>query len=293
MINKTTQSISIIIPAKNEALALAVLLPKLKLAYPHYEIVLVNDGSSDSTAHIAESNGAKVVSHPYPMGHGAAIKSGARAATGDIFIFMDGDGQHQVEDIERLLSKFNEGYDMVVGARSKTSQANTLRWIGNSFYNMLASNIVGHKILDLTSGFRVVNASKFKEFLYLFPNGFSSPTTVTMAFFRSAYSVCYVPIEVKPRLGKSHLLPFRDGVRFLLIIYKMTILYSPLKVFLPLAGLHFLAGIANYIYTYMTQGRFTNMSAVMLSAAVIIFLIGLLSEQITMLMYSKNPYESD
>jgi glycosyltransferase involved in cell wall biosynthesis len=285
--------ISIIIPAKNEAPALAQLLPSLRKVYPTFEIVVVNDGSTDDTATVARTLGARVVSHPYPMGHGAAIKSGARHAKGEVFIFMDGDGQHQVQDIEKLLSKFHQGYDMVVGARDKSSQANFVRWAGNSFYNVLASQIVGHRILDLTSGFRVVNAKKFKEFLYLFPNGFSSPTTVTMAFFRSAYSVGYVPIEVKQRIGKSHLLPFRDGLRFLIIIYKMTTLYSPLKVFLPFAALHFFAGVANYIYTYGTQGRFTNMSAVMFSASVIIFLIGLLCEQITTLMYSKNTDETE
>lgn len=290
---KKLHPISIIIPAKNEAPALSLLLPLLRKTYPLFEILVVNDGSTDNTADVAESLGARVISHPYPMGHGAAIKSGARNAKGDIFIFMDGDGQHQVQDIDSLLSKFQEGFDMVVGARDKSSQASLLRWAGNSFYNILASQIVGHTILDLTSGFRVVDAKKFKEFLYLFPNGFSSPTTVTMAFFRSAYSVCYVPIVVKQRIGKSHLLPFRDGLRFLLIIYKMTTLYSPLKVFLPFAALHFFAGIANYIYTYCTQGRFTNMSAVMFSASVIIFLIGLLCEQVTTLMYSKNADESD
>lgn len=283
--------ISIIIPAKNEASSLTVLLPELKKAYPEAEIIVVNDGSSDETKEIVKNNNVTLVSHPYSMGNGASIKSGARAAHGDTLVFMDGDGQHQVSEISKLLSKYHDGYDMVVGARDKASQANLLRWAGNSFYNILASHLVGHTISDLTSGFRVVNAKKFKEFLYLYPNGFSAPTTVTMAFFRSGYSVYYEPITVKKRIGQSHLLPFRDGLRFLLIIYKITTLYSPLKVFLPFAMLHFFLGIANYIYTYSTQGRFTNMSAVMFSASVIIFLIGLLCEQITTLMYSASAYE--
>jgi glycosyltransferase involved in cell wall biosynthesis len=283
--------ISIIIPAKNEAPALASLLPELKKAYADAEIIVVNDGSTDETKKIVENCGVTLVSHPYSVGNGASIKSGTRAASGNILIFLDGDGQHQVSEISKLLSKYNEGYDMVVGARDKASQANLLRWAGNSFYNVLASHLVGHTISDLTSGFRVVNAKKFKEFLYLYPNGFSAPTTVTMAFFRSGYTVYYEPIHVKKRVGQSHLLPFRDGLRFLLIIYKITTLYSPLKVFLPFAVLHFFLGIINYIYTYSSQGRFTNMSAVLFSSSVIIFLIGLLCEQITTLMYSASTNE--
>lgn len=285
--------ISVIIPAKNEAEPLKQFLPTLRQTYPDFEIIVVNDGSTDDTAHTAMENGAIVVSHPYPMGHGAALKSGVRVAKGDTFIFMDADGQHQVKDIEPLLTKFNEGFDMVVGARDKKSQANTYRWAANSFGNFLASQIVGHSIIDLTSGFRIVKAHKFKEFLYLYPNGFSTPTTVTMAFFRSAYSVCYVPIDVQKRIGVSHLRPFRDAFRFLLIIYKMTTLYSPLKVFLPFAALHFIAGLANYFYTYTTSGRFTNMSAFLFSASIIIFLIGLLCEQITTLTYSKANDENN
>jgi glycosyltransferase involved in cell wall biosynthesis len=269
-------SISIIIPAKNEEKALAVLLPELKNQYSNAEIIVVNDGSTDGTAKIAEAQGMKVISHPYSMGNGASIKTGARAAKGDILIFMDGDGQHQVSDIAALLEKYREGYDMVIGARDKTAQASLLRWAGNSFGNILASHLVGHTVCDLTSGFRVVTAKKFKEFLYLYPNGFSTATTVTMAFFRTGYSIFYQSITVKQRIGTSHLLPFRDGLRFLLIIYKMTTLYSPLKVFMPFAALHFFAGLFNYIYTFTTEGRFTNMSAVMFSASIIIFLIGLL-----------------
>jgi glycosyltransferase involved in cell wall biosynthesis len=278
---------SIIIPAKNEAQSLKILLPQLREAYPQAEIIVVNDGSTDNTAQVAKEY-ATVLSHPYSIGNGGAIKTGARAARGDIFVFMDADGQHLVENIQPLLATYHEGFDMVVGARNRQSQASTLRYIGNSIYNYLASHIVGQKILDLTSGCRVVNAQKFKAFLHLLPNGFSSPTTITMAFFRSGFSVCYLPIKVNARLGKSHLKPFSDGLKFLLIIYKMTILYSPLKVFVPFAILHFMAGIANYAYTYATTGRFTNMSAVFLSASVIIFLIGLISEQITVLMYANT-----
>lgn len=285
-------SISVIIPAKNEAATLQTLLPELKNRYPDFEIIVVNDGSTDHTADIARSHHVTVVSHLYPMGHGAAIKSGVRHANGDILLFMDGDGQHQVSDIPALLSTFEAGYDMVVGERNIRSQASLIRWAGNTVYNTLASHIVGHRIGDLTSGFRIVRAKKFKDFLFLLPNGFSSPTTITMAFFRCGYSVAYVPIHIKKRIGKSHLLPLRDGLRFLIIIYKMTALYSPLKVFLPFAALHFFIGIVSFFYTLLTQGCSTHIAIFMLSASVIIFFIGLLGEQLTALLYSTQHHEN-
>ena len=280
-------NISIIIPAKNEAQGLKLFLPELRKLYPQYQIIVVDDGSNDDTAKIALECHCEVVTHPYSVGNGGAIKSGARAAKGDVFIFMDADGQHQPQTLLPLLNKYREGFDMVVGARNRSSQANLFRWFGNTVYNKLASLIVGQQVLDLTSGLRVVNAKKFKEFLHLLPNGFSAPSTITLAFFRTGYTVAYEQIPVQQRLGKSHLRPITDGIRFFLILYKMTILYSPLKVFFPLAFLHLLAGIGNYAYTFYTQGRFTNMSALLLSAAVIIFLIGVVSEQITSLMYQR------
>lgn len=283
--------VSVIIPAKNEAMGLKSFLPALRQAYPTFEIIVVNDGSSDETALIAKTAGARVISHPYSIGNGACLKTGARAAQGKTLLFMDGDGQHQVQAIAPLLAKYQQGYDMVVGARDRQAQASTLRWLGNCFYNKLASFIVHHPVQDLTSGMRIVNAQKFKEFLHLLPNGFSAPSTITMAFFRAGYFVAYEPIPVQQRIGQSHLKPFTDGIRFLIIIYKMAILYSPLKVFLPIASLFFLAGIGNYAHTYFTQGRFTNMSVVLFSTAIIIFLIGLISEQITLLMYFNAKSE--
>jgi glycosyltransferase involved in cell wall biosynthesis len=222
------------------------------------------------------------------MGNGAAIKRGARIATGDILVFMDGDGQHDPADVARLLEKLEQGYDMVVGARDWGSQAGVGRGLANTLYNWLASRMTGHHVADLTSGFRAVRAEKFREFIHLLPNGFSYPTTSTMAFFRSAYPVTYVPITAAPRLGKSHIRPLHDGVRFLLIIFKIATLYSPLKLFVPASGVFFLLGLANYARTFFLYGRLTNMSTLMWSAAVIVFLIGLISEQITALTYRRD-----
>jgi len=282
-------SVSIILPAKNEAEGLQRTLPALRERMPGAEIIVVDDGSTDATAAVAAEFGAQVLSSPYSMGNGAAIKRGARAATGDVLVFMDADGQHDPACIQILLAKLDEGYDMVVGARDWSGQAGVHRGVANAFYNWLASRMTGFEVKDLTSGFRIVRAARFLEFLHLLPNGFSYPTTSTMAFFRSAYPVAYVQIPVARRVGtNSHIRPLKDGIRFLLIIFKIATLYSPLKLFAPVGGAFFLTGLGYYGYTFATQGRFTNMSVLLFSAAVIIFLIGLISEQITNLTYLRG-----
>lgn len=280
--------LSIILPAKNEAEGLKLVLPSLINYFPEAEVIVVDDGSEDNTAAIANDFGAYVISHPYSMGNGAAIKSGARAAKGDILVFMDSDGQHQPADISRLLEKISNGYDMVVGARKKASQAGVHRAVANGFYNRLASWMTEQNIDDLTSGFRAVNAHKFRKFLYLLPNGFSYPTTITMSFFRAGFSVAYIPIHAPKRIGKSHIRLMRDGFRFLLIIFKIGTLYSPLKLFMPISLSFFATGLGYYLYTFNAMHRFTNMSALLLVTSVIIFLIGLVSEQITALNFKDS-----
>ena len=280
--------ISIILPARNEAASLRSLLPEIVAQLPEAELIVVNDGSTDDTEEICRRYGASIITHPYGMGNGAAVKFGAREAQGDILVFMDADGQHQPQDIPRLLEKLALGYDMVVGARDKDSQAGLHRACANGFYNLLASWMVGQKVADLTSGFRAVRANKFRKFLYMLPNGFSYPTTITMCFFRAGYPVGYVPIHAPKRIGNSHLRIVRDGVRFLLIIFKIGSLYSPLKLFFPITLFFFLMGLAHYFYTFLTIHRFTNMSALLFITAVLIFLIGLVSEQITMLAYKGS-----
>ena len=277
--------ISIVLPAKNEALAIGETITQIRALYQGAEIIVVNDGSTDQTKQVAENAGAKVVTHPYSKGNGAAIKTGARHASGDIIVFMDADGQHNPNDIVLLLEKIEQGYDLVVGARQKGSQASVGRGVANKFYNQLASYMTGHPVEDLTSGFRAVRVEKFREFLYLLPNGFSYPTTSTMAFFRAGYSVAYVPIHAAKRLGNSHIHPIKDSIRFFLIIFKIGTLYSPLKLFLPIALLLFLIATGWYIYTLQEFARFTNMSALLYTGSIMVFLLGLISEQITALMY--------
>lgn len=283
-----TENISVIIPAKNEAGALAGLLARVKGVLPDAEIILVDDGSTDDTGEVARAAGATVVRHAYSKGNGAAVKSGIRAASGDILIMMDADGQHPPESIPGLLEKFRSGFDMVVGARTASGQASMGRWAANSLYNRLSSWMVGQTIEDLTSGFRVVSADKMREFIHLLPNGFSYPTTSTMAFFRAGYTVGYVTVEMPSREGKSHIRPLHDGIRFLLIIFKVGVLYSPLKLFFPISLLFFMGGVGYYGYTYLSDGRFTNMGALLFTTSLLVFLIGLVSEQITMLLYQRR-----
>jgi glycosyltransferase involved in cell wall biosynthesis len=281
-------ALSIVIPARNESAAIGEVVRTAKAEYPDAEVIVVDDGSTDATARTAEEAGAIVIRHPESLGNGAAVKSGARAARGEILAFMDGDGQHDPREIGRLLERLDQGYEMAVGERDSGSHASIGRLFANGLYNRLASRLSGRPITDLTSGFRLVRAGLFKKFLYLLPNGFSYPTTITMAFLRSGYAICFEPITVAERSGKSHIRPVRDGVRFFAIIFKIATLYAPLKIFLPISGLFFATGLGYYAYTYFTYGRFTNMSLLVFSASVIIFLIGLISEQITALTYSKS-----
>lgn len=283
-----TTHISIAMPAKNEERAIGPVVAQLRSMLPDAEIIVINDGSTDNTAAVAAQAGAQVITHPYSKGNGAAIKTGARAATGEVVIFMDADGQHSPADIPRLLALIEQGHDMVVGARQKGSQASIGRGFANGLYNRLASWMTGHRVEDLTSGFRAVRASKFREFLYLLPNGFSYPTTSTMAFFRAGYSVAYVPIHAAKRIGKSHINLLRDGTRFLLIIFKIGTLFSPLKIFGPVALAMFLLATGWYGWTWLHEHRFTNMSALLYTGSAMVFLMGLISEQITALMYRSS-----
>lgn len=246
------------------------------------EIIIVDDGSKEylPTESINQLY-LRIICHPYTIGNGAAIKTGIRAASGDILVFMDSDGQHDPEDIGKLMAHIDR-YDMVVGARTRGQQASLARGCMNSIFNRLASYVTGYHVEDLTSGFRAMRAETARELLPLLPNGYSWPTTSTLVLLRSGMSIKYVPINVRPRQhGRSRIKPVRDGIRFFLIIIKICTLYSPFRIFLPVSGLMFLLGLINYAYTFFTEGRFTNMSALMFTTSVVIFMMGLISEQIS------------
>jgi len=284
--------VSIILPAHNEADSLSKLLPQLISLYPDFEIIVVNDGSNDDTEEVVKNSTAQLISHPYRMGNGAAVKTGARAASGEVLVYMDADGQHSAEDIARLIAEMGKGFDMVVGARAHRHHASFSRSMANKLYNWFASLMTGFRILDLTSGLRAVNARKFRKFLYLLPNGFSYPTTITMAFFRSGFPVSYLAVEVKKRHGTSKIRLFKDGIRFFLIILKIGSLFSPMRLFLPISLALFATGLSYYGYTYFNYGRFTNMSALLFISSLMIFLIGIVSEQVSSLHY-RDPTDFD
>ena len=285
MNKRNERKFSIVIPAFNEEVGLNTILPTLKQLYANAEIIVVNDGSTDNTQSICEGHSVTVVAHPYKMGNGASIKNGARHANSDITVFMDADGQHDPDDVQKLLKKLDEGYEMVVGARRIKTHSTYLKRLGNSFFNKFASIMTGHKILDLTSGLRAVKTETFRKFLYLLPNGFSYPTTSTMAFFRSGNPVGYIPIKAGKRTKgtSSNIKVIKDGVRFFLIILKIGALYSPMRLFLPISIALFLTGVGYYAYTFITDHRFTNMSALLFISSLMIFLIGILSEQVSSL----------
>jgi len=282
------KKVSIIIPAYNEEKTIADIISRIQGLYPFAEIIVINDGSTDNTATAALESGAKVYNHPYNIGNGAAVKSGIRVATGDILVLMDGDGQHNPEDIGVMLACFPE-FDMVVGARSHKGQASFGRAFGNIIYNWFASYVTKFSVKDLTSGFRAVKADIARNFLYLLPNTYSYPTTITLGVLRSGNSVKYVPIQVKKRQnGHSSIKIFQDGIKFFMIITRIATLYSPMRVFLPVSLILFLMGLFRYAYTLMTEGRFTNMSAFFFVSAVIIFMMSLISEQICQMRYERR-----
>lgn len=286
MEDKKRYEVTILLPAYNEDKVIGGTIRKIRSMYPEFEVLVVDDGSSDTTLQEAMAAGANVWPHPYNMGNGAAIKSGLRCAQGEWVIMMDADGQHQPEDIARLL-EHKDRYDMVVGARTRQSETSMHRDVANWLYNSFASYVTKFNVEDLTSGFRLVRLSVARQFIYLLPNTFSYPSTLTLGYLRSGRSVKYIPIQTRARVGKSKIKLLRDGTRFFLIITKITTLFSPLRVFLPISVSLFALGLCYYAYTFCTQGRFTNMSALLFNSAIIIFMIGLVAEQISQMRYDK------
>ena len=284
--------ISIILPAYNESKVIANVINDVQLELTNrkvdYEIIVVNDNSNDETQNVAEKAGAKVISHPYNIGNGAAIKTGIRNSKGDTLVLMDSDGQHKARDITKLL-EFIDKYDMVVGARISNKSGAFHRNIANSIFNIFASYITHYKVRDLTSGFRVVKKDVLNRFLYLLPNTFSYPSTITLALIRSGYSIKYVPIEVEKRIGKSKIKIISDGIRFLVIILKIGTLFSPLRIFIPISTTFFAVGVWHLYYkVFYLDGKYTDFTIFMFIVSIIIFLLGLISEQITQIKYEKS-----
>ena len=276
--------VSIVIPAYNEGEVITEVVAALAGAAAWREIIVVDDGSRDDTASQAQKAGASVVRHPYNKGNGAAVKSGIRRATGQYVLIVDGDGQHRPDDAKRLIAQLGE-YDLVVGARSRATQATQARRFGNGALNWFASYLTGREIPDLTSGFRAARREYLREFLHLLPNGFSTPTTTTLTFIKAGYNVLFEPIEARQRVGHSKIRFARDGAKFFMIILKIVTLFSPLRVFLPLSAFAFSVGVLYGIWNVIVYSRIPNGSVLLILFAVVVFLVGLVSEQISALRF--------
>jgi glycosyltransferase involved in cell wall biosynthesis len=277
-------AVSVVIPAYNEADVIGQVVAALAAAAMWHEIIVVDDGSDDATATLAAATGAVVVRHPYNKGNGAAVKSGIRRAGGEFVLIIDGDGQHRPEDARRIASRLGE-YDLVVGARSTSTQATLARRVGNGALNWLASYLTGREILDLTSGFRGARRDYLREFIHLLPNGFSTPTTTTLAFIKAGYNVTFEPVEARTRTGQSKIRLARDGAKFFMIILKIVTIFSPLRVFVPLAGITIVTGLAYGLWNVVAHARIPNGAVLLILFGVMVFLVGLVSEQISALRF--------
>ncbi len=290
--------LSVIIPVYNEKENIENFLSEViefcrGFSFPH-EIIVVNDGSTDGTAEVLEKfnrDNVRIISHKHNIGNGGAVKTGIRNAKGEYVVMIDGDGQHYPADIGRILEKLEEGYHLVVGARDKDSQASFFRALGNYVYNKLASYVADFEIKDLTSGLRGAKREIILKFVYMFPNGFSYPSTSTLAFLKAGYSLCYIPIKTRKRKGKSKIKLVRDGLKFFSIIAKITTLFSPMKIFFPVSLMLFFAAIAHFLYRYLVSGRYTLFTGILVLASIFTLLMGLISEQVSTLYYKDIDRE--
>ena len=276
--------VTIVVPAFNEGDSIGRVVNELRAAADWHEVLVIDDGSTDGTGQAAQDAGARVIRHPYNKGNGASIKTAIRAAGSEWIAIVDGDGQHHPEDTVLLVSRLGE-YDLVVGARDPMTQATTGRRLGNAVLNWLASYLTERHIPDLTSGFRAARRECLLEFIHLLPNGFSTPTTTTLAFLKAGYNVTFEPIDARARVGTSKIRLASDGAKFLLILLKVITIFSPLRIFAPVSALSFVVGAAYGAWNFIYHARIPNGAVLLLMFSILIMLVGLISEQISTLRF--------
>ena len=279
-------SVSVVIPALDEAAGIGDVVTGLRALAAWHEVLVVDDGSTDATGDLARAAGARVLRHPYRKGNGAAVKTGIRAASAEFVLIMDADGQHAPGDACRIVSPLGE-YDLVVGARSASTHASLRRRAGNALLNLTAAYLTGRPIPDLTSGFRAARRECLREFLHLLPNGFSTPTTTTLAFIRAGYSVAFEPVDARARVGRSKIRLTSDGPGFLLIILKIVTVFSPLRIFVPASLVSCAIGAAYGVWNVAVSGRIPNGAVLLILFGVLIFLVGLVSDQVSSLRFAS------
>jgi glycosyltransferase involved in cell wall biosynthesis len=277
-------SVTIVVPAFNEGESIGAVVAELKAAAGWHEVLVIDDGSTDGTGKAAQDAGARVVRHPYNKGNGASVKTAIREARSEFIAIVDGDGQHRPEDTARLIAPLGE-YDLVVGARDPRTQATAGRRAGNAVLNWLASYLTERHIPDLTSGFRAARREYLLEFIHLLPNGFSTPTTTTLAFLKAGYNVTFEPIAARARVGTSKIRLASDGAKFLLILLKVITIFSPLRIFAPVSALSFALGAAYGAWNFVYHARIPNGAVLLLMFSIMILLVGLVSEQIATLRF--------
>ncbi|HUS51052.1 MAG TPA: glycosyltransferase family 2 protein, partial [Candidatus Paceibacterota bacterium] len=270
-----------IIPAYNEAQVIGRVLKELGRPVGCAEIIVVNDGSTDKTAEIASENGARVISHQYNKGYGSSLKTGILSVKTEIAIMYDADGQHRPEDLEKI-AQIADKYDMVIGVRDKNSQKDWFRVPGKIILNIFAKILSGHKIPDLNSGLRSFKVSVIKQYLHLMPNGFSMSTTSTIAFLKMGHTINYIPIQTRFREGRRSSVEIKDGLKVLMLVLNLIVLFNPQRVFLPMSLFFFLLGIGYFIYYSLTvYVDVTSSMLLLIVVGVIIFFMGIICEHVS------------
>jgi glycosyltransferase involved in cell wall biosynthesis len=280
-------NISIIIPAFNEEEVIGSVVQSIHSAFPDSEIIVVNDGSTDNTAAELSKSGVIILNHDLNRGYGASLKTGARAARRDYVLFCDGDGQHSVEDVRRLMNEC-DGYDLVVGARKSDSHRPFLRRPGKFVMRKYSEFLAGTKIPDLNSGLRIFKRDTLMRYLHLMPDGFSFSTTSTFTMIKSNRKYKYIPITVQKRIGKSSVRQLKHGPQALMLMLRLAVLFEPLKLFLWIAGILFILSLASLAIDMCSAGGFSDTTVILSIATIIIFMSGLLCDQVSAMRREKH-----